>query len=171
MDTESANSPAASTSGVSTGATKFAHDDTAQALEAKEEHTRKDLTDGPQSHELGISSMPGDNGHLFQRDNLHNDALPQDTSSPGSITSGIARDFTRLPIEDMVGILRQFPPCETREMLIHAYFKNVHDDFPLFHRATFEDEYEVFAVQTRRRPQMSMPRDSRHRYRPMLDWG
>lgn len=171
VDTESVTSPAATASAVSTNATKFTHDDAAQALEANEEHAQKDLSDDPMSSAQAASAMSVDTGHPFHREHPHTATAPPDGSSPGSITSVIARDFTRLPIADMDSILQQFPPDETLEMLIHAYFKNVHDDFPLFHRATFEDEYELFVVQARRRPQVSMARDSRNRQRPMPDWG
>ncbi|KAF4987828.1 hypothetical protein FGRMN_10144 [Fusarium graminum] len=91
--------------------------------------------------------------------------LPQDGPSPGSMTSAIARDFTRHPTADMDEILDQFPPNAVLEQLIQSYFKNVHDDFPLFHRATFEDEYELFIVQARRKPRLAS--------RPLRlpDWG
>ncbi|KAF4448579.1 hypothetical protein F53441_8056 [Fusarium austroafricanum] len=90
---------------------------------------------------------------------------PQDGPSPGTITSAIARDFTRLPTADMDEILAQFPSNEVLEQLIQSYFKNVHDDFPLFHRATFEDEYELFIVQARGNPRIPS--------RPLRlpDWG
>ncbi|KAH6897070.1 fungal-specific transcription factor domain-containing protein [Thelonectria olida] len=121
----------------SRGATKFISDDTTQALEAEGEP---------------IVQQPED--------------LSPDGTSPGSITSAIARDFTRFPTADMDQVLREFPPEETLEALINSYFKNVHDDFPLFHRATFEDEYELYVVQTRRRPHLA-----RSRQRPLPDWG
>ena len=90
----------------------------------------------------------------------------QDGVSPVSITSAITCDFPHLPSADMNEVLKQFPPDETLELLIDSYFKNVHDDFPLFHRATFEDEYELYIVQVRRRPQLARPRQ-----RPLPDWG
>lgn len=122
--------------------TKFTMDDTAQALEADEQ--REGEAEEP-------PSAPDTTG---------------DGPSPGSITSAIARDFTRLPMADMEEVLRSFPSDETLEALIHSYFKNVHNDFPLFHRATFEDEYELYIVQARRRSQMP-----RNRPRELPDWG
>lgn len=127
---------------------KFAQDDTAQALEADDE---PETTNQEETSPNTTSEGTG---------------LALDGQSPGSITSSIARDFTRLPATDVDEILRQFPPDEVLEELVVSYFKNVHDDFPLFHRATFEDEYEMFVGQARRRPQAARPRD-----RPAPDWG
>ncbi|KAM0293860.1 hypothetical protein ACHAO9_001546 [Fusarium lateritium] len=120
--------------------TKFTQDNTSRLLEAdgQEEDDQPQRAEGP----------------------------PQDGPSPGSITSAIARDFTRLPTADMDEILGQFPPNTVLEQLIQSYFKNVHDDFPLFHRATFEDEYELFIVQARRKPRLSASRPLR-----LPDWG
>ncbi|KAF4983836.1 hypothetical protein FZEAL_842 [Fusarium zealandicum] len=122
---------------------KFTQDDTTQALEAADD----DDDDASEQQET-------------------NESAPQDGPSPVSITSAIARDFTRLPNTDMDEILGQLPPNEVLEQLIHSYFKNVHDDFPLFHRATFEDEYELYIVQARLRPPLAQ---SRQRHLP--DWG
>ncbi|KAM5343265.1 hypothetical protein ACJ41O_014231 [Fusarium nematophilum] len=125
------------------GVAKFTRDNTTQALEAADDQ-EEEVAEQPESAE----------------------SAPQDGPSPGSITSAIARDFTRLPTADMDEILGQFPPNEVLEQLIHSYFKVVHDDFPLFHRATFEDEYELYIVQARRRPQLGQTRP-----RPLPDWG
>ncbi|KAF5267623.1 hypothetical protein FOXYS1_1498 [Fusarium oxysporum] len=121
------------------GATKFTQDNTSRLLEA----------DGQDEDDQPPRTA----------------ATPQDGPSPGSITSAIARDFTRLPTADMDEILGQFPSNETLDLLIQSYFKNVHDDFPLFHRATFEEEYESFIVEARR--------SSRLPSRPLRlpDWG
>ncbi|KAM0309142.1 hypothetical protein ACHAPQ_012603, partial [Fusarium lateritium] len=120
--------------------TKFTQDNTSRLLEAdgQEDDDQPQRAEGP----------------------------PQDGPSPGSITSAIARDFTRLPTADMDEILGQFPTNTVLEQLIQSYFKNVHDDFPLFHRATFEDEYELFIVQARRKPHLSASRPLR-----LPDWG
>ncbi|KAJ4248736.1 hypothetical protein NW762_012574 [Fusarium torreyae] len=122
------------------GAAKFTQDNTSRLLEADGQED----DDQPQRTE----------------------AAPQDGPSPGSITSAIARDFTRLPTADMDEILGQFPSNLVLEQLIQSYFKNVHDDFPLFHRATFEDEYELFIVQARRHPRIGSSRPLR-----LPDWG
>ncbi|CVL02643.1 related to transcription factor, SIN3 binding [Fusarium mangiferae] len=121
------------------GATKFTQDNTSRLLEADDQ----DEDDQPP----------------------RTTTTPQDGSSPGTITSAIARDFTRLPTADMDEILGQFPPNEALDLLIQSYFKNVHDDFPLFHRATFEEEYESFIVEARS--------NSRLPSRPLRlpDWG
>ncbi|KAF5555227.1 transcriptional regulatory [Fusarium napiforme] len=105
------------------GVTKFTQDNTSRLLEAD----GQDEDDQPP----------------------HTTATPQDGPSPGAITSAIARDFTRLPTADMDEILGQFPSNQVLDLLIQSYFKNVHDDFPLFHRATFEEEYESFIVEAR----------------------
>lgn len=135
---------AAASSSSPEGVAKFALDDTAQALEADEQREEQTEEQVSPAHELA----------------------PSDGPSPSSITSAIARDFTRFPTADMNEVLKQFPPDEVLEALIQAYFKNVHDDFPLFHRATFEDEYELYIVQARRGQQMP-----RNRQRPLPDWG
>ncbi|KAI1029195.1 hypothetical protein LB505_006274 [Fusarium chuoi] len=121
------------------GATKFTQDNTSRLLEAD----GQDEDDQPP----------------------RTTTTPQDGPSPGTITSAIARDFTRLPTADMDEILGQFPSNEVLDLLIQSYFKNVHDDFPLFHRATFEEEYESFIVEARS--------SSRLPSRPLRlpDWG
>ncbi|RSL51869.1 hypothetical protein CEP54_011213 [Fusarium duplospermum] len=124
------------------GSTRFTQDNTSRLLEA----------DGQDDDTTGQQNAT--------------EAAPQDGLSPGSITSAIARDFTRLPTADMNEILRQLPSNDVLEQLIQSYFKNVHDDFPLFHRATFEDEYELYIVQARRHPQLGPSRR-----RPLPDWG
>ncbi|KAJ4018809.1 hypothetical protein NW752_005937 [Fusarium irregulare] len=122
------------------GTTKFTQDNTSRLLEADGQD------DEDQSQRIALS--------------------PQDGPSPGSMTSAIARDFTRLPTTDMDEILGQFPPNEVLEQLIQSYFKNVHDDFPLFHRATFEEEYELFIVQARRQPRIPSSKPLQ-----LPDWG
>ncbi|KAM0278594.1 hypothetical protein ACHAQH_005068 [Verticillium albo-atrum] len=120
---------------------KFTQDDTAQALEAD---------DSPEAPEVQEVAMQADG--------------PQDGPSPASVTS-IAKDFTRMPAVDLDETLRGLPPDETLKLLVQSYFKNVHDDYPLFHRATFEDEYELYIVQARRR--LHIPTQNR----PVPDWG
>lgn len=140
VDQNATVAPTADADGVS----KFVQDDTVQALEADQEYDRGD------------------------DDNTTNaaDSIGPDNASPGSITSAIARDFTRLPSADMEEILNQFPQDETLELLVNAYFKHVHDDFPLFHRATFEEEFELFITRARRWPSLNNSRN-----RPLPDWG
>lgn len=42
--------------------------------------------------------------------------------------------------------LRLLPDADVTEKLISSYFENVHDDHPLFHRATFQEQYETFVA-------------------------
>jgi hypothetical protein len=139
---DSNNAPGGSATTKPEGAAKFTGDDIAQALEADDAEEQQ-----PE-----------------QTDPATADSIQTDGVSPDSITSAIARDFARFPIADMEEIVRLLPPNDILELLIHSYFKNVHDDFPLFHRATFEDEYELFVVRTRRNPHLA-------RTRPRPDWG
>ncbi|KAG7143035.1 putative transcriptional regulatory protein C3C7.04 like [Verticillium longisporum] len=132
--------------------TKFTQDDTAQALEAD---------DSPEA--------PGALDPATQTDG----AL--EGPSPASVTSvtSIAKDFTRMPTVDLDEMLRGLPADETLELLVQSYFKNVHDDYPLFHRATFEDEYELYIVQARRRLQF-LPQSQaqpQNRSNAVPDWG
>ncbi|KAH6692277.1 fungal-specific transcription factor domain-containing protein [Plectosphaerella plurivora] len=138
--------------------TKFTQDDTAQALEADDSHEQQEAL-----------QRQGGNGAQGPTQGPNDISTSHD--SPGSMTSSIARDFTRMPMVDLDETLRRLPPDDVLETLIHAYFKNVHDDFPLFHRATFEDEYELYVVQARRgRPPLSAPLHA-SAPRPVPDWG
>lgn len=74
-------------------------------------------------------------------------AQPGDSESTNSSS---ARAFTRAPTEDVPDVLRCLPDREVIEKLLGSYWKNVHEDFPLFHRGTFEGEYEDFIVKPRR---------------------
>lgn len=154
FDTDTTANPALAAAACPAGATKFAQDDAAQALEAEGE---------PRDEERHDEAEAGDAMNC-SRDSVPRVPQPQDGPSPGTVTSTIARDFTQLPAADMDDMLAQFPPNHVLETLTHSYFKNVHSDFPLFHRATFEDEYELFVVQARRRP-------PGRRQRPAPDWG
>lgn len=129
------------------GSTNFTRDTTAQALEAIDDDAREVELNAPSAETPNTS--------------------PQDGPSPATITSTIACDFTRFPTGDMDEILRQFPPNVSLEALINSYFRHAHNDFPLFHRATFEDEYELYIVQARRKP--TFPHDRRQS--PVPEWG
>jgi hypothetical protein len=60
---------------------------------------------------------------------------PQATSSSNS---GLTRT------DEIHDLLDQIPKREIVESLLPLYWTNVHDDFPLFHRETFEKEYRSF---------------------------
>ena len=105
----------------SSPSSKFTEDDTAQALE-----TDGNPDDAPDPTREQVPQLP-----------------LQDGLSPGSINSSIAKDFTRQPFDDIDELLRQLPIQPKIEILLNSYFKNVHEDFPLFHRGTFQEEYEA----------------------------
>lgn len=60
---------------------------------------------------------------------------PQATSSANS---GLTRT------DEIHDLLDQIPKREIVESLLPLYWTNAHDDFPLFHRETFEKEYQSF---------------------------
>lgn len=105
-------------------ATKFTQDDTAQALQA----------DSSQSDVEGNDSLPRPHAVPIVTDGL----------SPGSVNGSIAHDFTKPSAEDMQAGRGELPPPATMDLLLQSYWKHVHQDYPLFHRGTFEEEYEVF---------------------------
>lgn len=116
--------------------TRFTQDDTAQALEAD-------------STQAGVEDTSIPSG----RTPYHAVA---DGQSPGSVNSSIAQDFTKPSAEDLQAGRRELPPPETMDVLLRSYWKHVHQDYPLFHRGTFEEEYEVFFKQSNHlRPQAS----------------
>ncbi|KAJ6109573.1 hypothetical protein N7486_001808 [Penicillium sp. IBT 16267x] len=104
----------------------FTDEDAAQALEA----------DGGQSELAALPS--GGTG------NSGNEGQEIDERSPASLGSALIRDFSSIPVNDIDEIRRQLPPRHVLDSLMRVYFKNVHPDFPLFHRGTFEEEYETF---------------------------
>lgn len=134
--------------GTAAAVNKFAQDDTAQALEAD------DVPEAANQEETSRNPKGENTG------------LPFDGQPPGPVTSFIACDFTRLPTADIGEILHRFPPDEVLNELVLSYFNDVHADFPLFHRATFQEEYVEFVVQARRKPQATSARD-----RAAPDWG
>ncbi|KAJ5203712.1 uncharacterized protein N7498_004591 [Penicillium cinerascens] len=104
----------------------FTDEDAAQALEA----------DGDQSELAALPS--GDIG------NGAKEGQEIDERSPASLGSTLVRDFSSIPVNDIDEIRKQLPPRDVLDSLMRVYFKSVHPDFPLFHRGTFEEEYETF---------------------------
>lgn len=104
------------------GASKFTEDDVAQALEAESI---------PVIAEDSAAEKVGENG-------------AQHGFSPSSMLSSIAGDFTRQPCDAARDLFKTLPPSQVTDQLLQSYFKNAHDDFPLFHRGTFEEEYEAY---------------------------
>jgi len=104
----------------------FTDEDAAQALEA----------DGDQNELPGLP--PGGTG------NNANGCPEIDERSPASLGSALVRDFASIRVDDIDEIRRQLPPRQILDGLVRVYFKNVHPDFPLFHRGSFEEEYETF---------------------------
>lgn len=54
---------------------------------------------------------------------------------------GSSFDAMRSSLGDWHEALSLLPSSAINEPLIDAYFENTHEDFPLFHRQTFEDQY------------------------------
>ena len=104
----------------------FTDEDAAQALEA----------DGDQSELAALPSGGTGNGA--------NEGQGIDERSPASLGSALVRDFSSIPVNEIDEMRRQLPPRHVVDSLMRVYFKNVHPDFPLFHRGTFEEEYETF---------------------------
>ncbi|KAL1880072.1 hypothetical protein Daus18300_001435 [Diaporthe australafricana] len=48
------------------------------------------------------------------------------------------------PTDEIQELMDQIPELEIVESLLHYYWNNAHDDFPLFHRESFEKEYQSF---------------------------
>ncbi|OIW25470.1 hypothetical protein CONLIGDRAFT_636536 [Coniochaeta ligniaria NRRL 30616] len=127
--------------------TKFTQDDTAQALEAGSTQNGVDETE---------DSLPS----------RTTDHALTDGHSPGSVNSSIAQDFTKPSAEEVQDGRRELPPPQTMELLLQSYWKHVHQDYPLFHRGTFEEEYEVFRSQSNHLRQQSSAADT-----VSCDWG
>lgn len=104
----------------------FTDEDAAQALE----------TDGDQSELAALPSGCIGNGA--------NESQKIHERSSATLGSALVRDLSNIPVSDIDEIRRQLPPRDVLDSLIRVYFKNVHPDFPLFHRSTFEEEYETF---------------------------
>ncbi|KAI0883017.1 fungal-specific transcription factor domain-containing protein [Annulohypoxylon maeteangense] len=109
---------------------KFTEDDGAQALEVEDVH-EDSLDSGP------LDSRLADDASIST---TRDQRSPRSTASPESnhtrkTSVGIEEHWRRLPTQDVL------------DRLLQSFFQNVHDDFVLFHRGTFEGDYEA---QTRR---------------------
>ncbi|KAI5857496.1 fungal-specific transcription factor domain-containing protein [Durotheca rogersii] len=104
---------------------KFTEDDGAQALEGEEPHGG-----APDSREIDDASV----------------IATRDQRSPGGVAPPES-DFTRKSSSGIEDHWRRLPAQEVLEKLLQSFFQNVHDDFVLFHRGTFEGDFEL---QTRR---------------------
>ncbi|CAK7218004.1 hypothetical protein SBRCBS47491_003359 [Sporothrix bragantina] len=116
--------------------TTFTEEDAAQALEA--DNTGGQDGDADNAHTVGSSSSQ----HVHQPSGSHHVPLMDERPSPMSISSALAREYVTIQPEDIDTIVAQLPPRHVLDALIRVYFKHVHPDFPLFHRGTFEEEYE-----------------------------
>ncbi|KAJ5807843.1 hypothetical protein N7474_009112 [Penicillium riverlandense] len=67
-----------------------------------------------------------------------------DERSPASLGSALVWDFASIPVDDIEKTRKQLPPRHVVDSLVRLYFKDVHPDFPLFHRGTFAEEYETY---------------------------
>lgn len=135
-----------------TSSSTFALDNVAKALEPdQEEQKLEDNADGRDLNNYNIAS-------------------------PTSIISTTSNNTTGLAPPDLDEVLKSLPPREEMEILIASYFDNIHVDFPLFHRATFQDEYEIFVLQarnarTRAQTSASVSVPLEHQVSTRPDWG
>lgn len=104
---------------------KFALDNIAEALETEDRH------------EEGQNMQQEESG----------DQAENDGTSPLSAMSNYTTGTSHLDLDEQ---LKHLPPREVMETLIASYFEYCHDDLPLFHRATFQDEYESFILSAQR---------------------
>ncbi|KAI2463964.1 fungal-specific transcription factor domain-containing protein [Annulohypoxylon bovei var. microspora] len=107
------------------GVAKFTEDDGAQALEVRD------------IHEDGLDSGHADDASI---------SATRDYRSPGSVAS-LESDRTRKSSTGIEEHWKRLPTQDILDKLLQSFFQNVHDDFVLFHRGTFEGDYEA---QTRR---------------------
>lgn len=164
---------------------KFTQDNTAQALEADDDPPAAlEKDDNPDACPPSSPPPPRDPMAMVV-DRVppsrglptHQNYPPQQqqavADSPESMSSATARDFTRLPAEEMDEMLRQLPADDVLEALIASYFKNVHDDFPLFHRATFQEEFEMYIVRrpSRQQHDKAPAPVGQQQPAPTPDWG
>ncbi|KAG8157017.1 hypothetical protein KVR01_013007 [Diaporthe batatas] len=78
------------------------------------------------------------NGGITERQEVAQVEDSLSPQAPSASTSGLART------DEIHDLLDQVPKREIVESLLPLYWANVHDDFPLFHRETFEKEYQSF---------------------------
>ncbi|KAI1452848.1 fungal-specific transcription factor domain-containing protein [Annulohypoxylon moriforme] len=104
---------------------KFTEDDGAQALEVEDVH--EDSLDSRHADDVSVSTTRD------QRSPRSTASLESNHARRSSI--GIEEHWKRLPAQDVL------------DRLLQSFFQNVHNDFVLFHRGTFEGDYEA---QTRR---------------------
>lgn len=96
--------------------------------------TRDQALDGVRFN--GVSHTA--NGGIAERQEV---AQVEDSLSPQA-TSSSNPGLTRP--DEIHDLLDQVPKREIVESMLPLYWANVHDDFPLFHRETFEKEYRTF---------------------------
>lgn len=86
------------------------------------------FNEGPQAAEGGI---------------VKRQQVPQveDSLSPQAISSS---SLGMTPTDEIQELMDQIPKREIIESLLPVYWTNVHEDFPLFHRESFEEEYQAF---------------------------
>ncbi|KAJ9640755.1 hypothetical protein H2204_003044 [Knufia peltigerae] len=118
----------------------FTNDDTAKALEAD------DIQESNEQDEAEVANGP----------------------SPQSILSDLSKEFSGPVRPDPAHYLKILPPQEVIDDLCQVYFTKIHSDFPLFHRATFEDELEAYVVQWRSKV---MPHARKAQETPLSTYG
>ncbi|KAI1443029.1 fungal-specific transcription factor domain-containing protein [Annulohypoxylon stygium] len=107
------------------GVAKFTEDDGAQALEVEDVH--EDTLDSRNADDVSVSTV-------------------RDQRSPRSIAS-FESNHARRPSIGIEESWNRLPKPDVLDRLLQSFFQNVHNDFVLFHRGTFQGDYEA---QTRR---------------------
>lgn len=115
---------------------------------------------------MSTKGPPTSSGHqgIFPMPSLST-AETLESEHPGSNTSD-GYGATQDTLANWQAALALLPRGEILEPLIEAYFRHTHEDFPLFHRQQFEDQYHFFTYGTGKSAQPSQRTDY-----PTPDWG
>ncbi|CAL5872177.1 uncharacterized protein PFLUO_LOCUS6435 [Penicillium psychrofluorescens] len=108
----------------------------------------------PASTQLTATFMEEDAAQALEADGNQNEHAEPSSGVTGSSTNeeqqieerspALIQDFASIPVDDIEETRRQLPPRHIVDSLVRLYFKDVHPDFPLFHRGTFAEEYETY---------------------------
>ncbi|EMR66790.1 putative nucleus protein [Eutypa lata UCREL1] len=113
--------------------------------------TGSKFTDDDGAQALEVGDQPTDSTKPDEVE--HTDTPSQNYGTPGS-TSSLMNSFTSSGVNSVEEYWRQLPPQPLMHQLVQLYFEKLHEDFPLFHRGTFEEEYEYYLGELRRRSRL-----------------